>query len=443
MRKLVAMLAITLVLLSGTPVQAYAVLAHEAIIDAAWDTEIQPMLLKRFPQSTPDELRKAHGYAYGGAIIQDLGYYPYGSHLFSDLVHYVRSGDFIQALLRDSQDLNEYAFALGALAHYAADNEGHRLATNRAVPLLYPRLRRKYGDTITYADNPVAHLKTEFAFDVVQVARGKYAPDGYHDFIGFEVAKSLLERAFKDTYSLELQSVFGDLDHALGTYRWSVSSVIPAMTKVAWQAKKDDIEKLIPGITRKRFHYHMPRREYEREWGKSYRKPGFGTRVLAFFIRIIPKIGPLKTLDFRTPTPETEKMFLNSLHVTREKYRSLLSDLESGHLQLPNTNFDVGEVTNAGEYRLADSTYADLLDRLAEQHFAQVDPQLRANILDYYENLGGPIETKKHRKEWSKVLRELDELKCDTEETSTADTPSESKPAAQSCSEQQTEPGLL
>src|ERR1700736_4788806 len=195
---------------------AYAVLSHEAIIDSVCDTNIRPLLLKRFPQATQEEIKEAHGYAYGGAIIQDMGYYPHGSFFFSDLAHYVRSGDFILALLRDAKDLNGYAFALGALSHYAADNDGHGIATNRAVPILYPELKKKYGPVVTYEQNPLAHLKAEFGFDVLEVARQHYAPDSYHDFIGFEVAAPLLEEAFQETYGLDLKSVLNDEDKVLG-----------------------------------------------------------------------------------------------------------------------------------------------------------------------------------------------------------------------------------
>jgi hypothetical protein len=130
-----------LVLVTSPGAHGYSVLTHEAIIDSTWDSAIRPLLLKRFPAATPEDLNGAHAYAYGGCIIQDLGYYPFGSKFFSDLTHYVRSGDFILSMIRESQDLNEYAFALGALAHYAADNNGHRMATNPSVPILYPRLR--------------------------------------------------------------------------------------------------------------------------------------------------------------------------------------------------------------------------------------------------------------------------------------------------------------
>src|SRR5262249_16009937 len=157
----------------------------------------------------------------------------------------------------------EYGFALGALAHYAADINGHPLAVNRSVPMLYPKLKRKYGDEVTYEDDPGAHLKTEFGFDVLQVARGRYVPDAYHDFIGFEVSKPLLERAFQQTYCLQLKDVFGSVDLAVGTFRRTVSGLLPKMTRVAWELKRDAIEKSQPGITRDKFLYNLPRGDYE------------------------------------------------------------------------------------------------------------------------------------------------------------------------------------
>lgn len=238
-KKLLALsLAFAVLLTSPPSANAYSVLAHEAIIDAAWTDSIRPLLLQRFPNATPEELKHAHAHAYGGAIIQDLGYYPHGSHFFSDLTHYVRSGDFILALLRDSHDLNGYAFALGALSHYAADNDGHRIGTNPSVPILYPKLEKKYGNYITYEQDPLAHVKTEFGFDVLEVAKQRYAPDSYHDFIGFEVDAPLLEQAFRETYGLELKTVLPDEEKALGSYRRAVSKLIPRATRVGWTLKK-------------------------------------------------------------------------------------------------------------------------------------------------------------------------------------------------------------
>ncbi|HKN60283.1 MAG TPA: zinc dependent phospholipase C family protein [Candidatus Acidoferrales bacterium] len=401
--------------MTATNCSGYAVLSHEAIIDSAWDVAIKPALLQRFPNATPDELKAAHAYAYGGCVIQDMGYYPFGNKLFSDLLHYVRTGDFIEALLRDSQDINDYAFALGAMAHYAADNNGHRMAVNLSVPMLYPKLKKKFGDVVTYDENPAAHLKTEFGFDVIQIARGRYAPDDYRDHIGFEVAKPLLQKAFEETYALKLDSMFTSYDLAVGTYRRAVSAVIPSMTKVAWQTNKDEIQKEIPGITRKQFLYHLSRSSYKKNWHEPYRRPGFGTRFLAFLIQFIPKVGPFRALSFKTPTPETEKLFMASFNATIEDYEKLVQQQkDSGHVALENDNFDVGGVTGPGQYPLADETYADLLDRLAQEHFASVTPELRDVILNYYADANAPQATKKNKKEWTKVNKEVNDLKAAT-----------------------------
>jgi hypothetical protein len=393
---------------------AYSVLSHEAIIDSAWDTNIKPLLLKRFPDATADELREAHGYAYGGAIIQDMGYYPHGSMFFSDLAHYVRSGDFVMILLRDSKDLNEYAFALGALAHYAADNNGHRIGTNRAVPVLYPKLRKKHGDSVTYEDDKLAHVKTEFGFDVLEVAKERYAPDSYHDFIGFQVAVPLLEQAFRETYGLDLKKVLSNEDKVIGSYRRDVSKLIPRATRIAWSLKEKDIEKDMPGITRKKFLYNLSRSSYERSWGKDYQRPSFWDHFLAFLYRILPKFGPLRVLQLRTPTPETERMFQASFNATMDRYRGLLKEEGEGRLKMPNDNFDVGELTPPGKYRMNDEAHATLLDKLAAQDFADMTPDLRAELLDFFSDPNAPYAIKRNPKQWSKVEAELQQLRSKT-----------------------------
>ncbi len=379
--------ALLVLFLAATCAGAYSVLSHEAIIDAAWDQSIKPILLKRFPNATADDLLKAHGYAYGGAIIQDLGYYPFGSHLFTDLAHYARSGDFILNLLSEAQDLNEYAFSLGSLAHYCADNEGHPIGVNRSVPMVYPKVRSEFGDTATYEDNPADHLKMEFAFDVLQVANGHYAPQTYHDFIGFQVSKPVLERAFLKTYGIEMKDVFLSVDLALGTYRHSVGTIIPEMTKVAWDQKKDDLIKSTPGLTRRRFVYNLSRSSYEKEWGHEYERPGIGARILAFFLRLIPRVGPFKALSFKPPTPEADKLFMESFNKALVDYRALLARVRAGStLELPNTNFDLGKPSRFGDYRMADEAYAKLLDKLKDKKFATVDDALRANIVHFLDH---------------------------------------------------------
>jgi hypothetical protein len=409
-----------ILLLPSLPAFGYSVLTHEAIVDSLWETSIQKILLKRFPDATQDDLKHAHAYAYGGCILQDAGYYPFSSPFFSDLTHYVRSGDFIEALIQESKDVNEYAFALGALAHYAADDAGHRIATNLAVPILYPKLRTKFGETVTYWDNPVSHLRTEYGFDVLQVSLGRYAPDGYKAFIGFEVSKPVLERAFRDIYGLQMKDVFGDLDLALGSYRYSVSSVIPGMTRVAWQLKGKELVAETPGITKKTFLYNLSRSSYEKEWGTEYRRPGIGSRLVAGILRVIPKIGPFKSLAFRPPTPEVEKMFMASFNTTVDGYRKLLAEVSGGHLELPNENFDLGKPTVAGEYLGADLAYDKLLGKLADHKFAGVSPQLRGNILNYYQDRKPPAPplTRKARAEWAKLIEQREQLNQLQPETS-------------------------
>jgi hypothetical protein len=390
---------------------AYSVLTHEAIIDSSWDPAIKPLLLKRFPQSTPDQLVQAHAYAYAGSIVQDMGYYPFGSKLFSDLVHYVRSGDYILNLIRESQDLDEYAFALGSLAHYAADTNGHSIAVNQSVPMEFPKLRRKYGKVVTYEDDPTAHLKVEFGFDVLQVARGNYAPQAYHDFIGFQVSKELLERAFHDTYGLELKDVFTNLDLAIGSFRHAVSAVIPEMTRVAWHLKKDELAKAQPGITRSKFVYNLSRASYHKDWDGTFEKPGIGSRVLAFFIRVLPKIGPLKSLAFKAPTPATEKLFQDSFDKTMDAYRTLLKEQDARQLQLANRDFDTGKPTAPGEYRMADNAYAKLAQKLADKDPGSVSADVRENVLAYFNDLNGPYRTKDDPKQWQSTVAAVEKLK--------------------------------
>ena len=370
-------------ILTAPALSAYSVLAHEQLVDTLWDSTFKPLILHRFPATTPDALVEAHAYAYGGAIIQDMGYYPFGSKFFSDLVHYVRSGDFVVALLRDAQDANEYAFALGALGHYCSDNIGHPEAVNVVEPMLYRKVRREFGDRVTYEDNPGDHLKTEFGFDVLEVARGNYAPKSYHDFIGFKVSKPVLERAFADTYSITIKDVFPDLDLALSTYRHTVSAILPEMTKAAWAAKKDQIRRAHPGITERRFIYNISRSSYEKEWDGKYEKPGVGARLLAFFFKIVPKVGPFKALGFKMTTPQGEVLFEKSFNDAVARYRAYAAQVRSGTLRLPDTNFDTGQPTRQGDYFMADNAYAKLLDKFADKQVAP-SPQLRSNIVAFY-----------------------------------------------------------
>ncbi len=402
-------LLLVVLMCSGSS-SAYSVLTHEEIVDLLWADAIQPLLLKRFPGLSDDQIREAHAYAYGGAVIQDLGYYPFGSREFSNLVHYVRSGDFVRELLRESQDVNEYAFALGALSHYAADIAGHP-AVNQAVAIEYPKLRAKFGKSVRYAQDKTAHLKTEFGFDTVQVAKNRYASQKYHDFIGFQVSKPLLERAFPVVYGVELKDVLTHEDLAVGSYRFAVSRLIPHMTEVALQVHKKEFMRETPNFAKRKFLYRLSRSSYEKEWGKDYVKPGLGTRILSTLLRFMPKIGPFKGLAFNNPTPQTEDLYIKSINLTVDQYRAFLEKVRTDTLVLPNCDFDSGTVTRAAEYSLTDDSYAKLLARLSERKFDLTTPDLRQNIMEFYSDLSVPIETKKDQAQWQEVLTALEQLK--------------------------------
>ena len=380
--------------------QAYSVLTHEQVVDLAWEDRLQPMLREKFPQATPDDLRSAHAFAYGGSLVQDMGYYPFGKKYFSDLLHYVRTGDFVEALLEEAHDINEYAFALGALAHYSSDNIGHPVV-NKVVPLEFPKLRAKHGDEVTYADDPKAHIRTEFGFDMVQVAKNRYTSDRYHDLVGFEVATPLLERAFQKTYGLSLdEALGGDEELAINSFRRAVSRFVPEMTRVALLNRKQQLVKESPNFDKRKFLYRLSRSNFEKEWGKGYRRPGFRERLLAFLLRAIPKVGPFSALNFKVPGTQAEDMYIKSVNATLDNYHELLRDVQHGKFDLSDTDCDTGRSTKPGEYSLADKTYAHLLKDLATKSYIQPSPELRANVLAFYSDLNAPFYTKKNAKAW-------------------------------------------
>jgi hypothetical protein len=402
-------LTIVLATLLSATARAYSVLGHEATVDAVWADSIRPLLRQRFPRATDADLQKARAYAYGGSVIQDLGYYPSGNRFFSDLLHYVRSGDFVEALIDEAHDIDEYAFALGALAHYTGDITGHAQAVNRAVPLMFPKLRDKYGDWVTYVQSPSSHVRTEFSFDVVQVATGKYRSQAYHDFIGFEVPKEVLERAFRRVYGLEMKDIFADEDRTISTYRSAVSELLPEITRVAWRDKRDEIASLQPDVEEQDFVFRLSRSDYVKEWGGT--KPRLSVRVLTFFYKLVPKIGPLKPLAFESPTPEGQRLFTESFKSTQARYRTALLAVRAGRLRLTDTNFDTGYPAAYGEYPLADRTYRRLLDRLEQHNYETAAVALRQNIVSFY-NARGPEKMRVHDdgKQADKLRRQLASL---------------------------------
>ncbi|HEY5914188.1 MAG TPA: zinc dependent phospholipase C family protein [Verrucomicrobiae bacterium] len=408
-RRSQARVFITVLFATSSLCSGYSLLTHEEIVDILWKDQIQPLLLQRYPAASTNQLRQAHAFAYGGSLIQDVGYYPFGNKLFSDLTHCVRTGDFVANLVRESNALDEYAFALGALAHYSSDRSGHPLI-NKAVALCFPKLRAKYGDSVTYAQNPKAHIQAEFGFDITQVAKHRYTSDRYHDFIGFAVSKPVLERAFYKTYGLHLEEVLGHVDLAMGTFRHAVSRLIPEMTRAALTAYHPELVREIPNFNKREFLYNLSRAQYDREWGKGYRKPGLIARVLGFMVRWLPKVWLLEGLGFKLPTPQTEDLYVQSVNRAVEDYRTLLRQVGAANLQFPNPDCDTGRPAFAGEYALGDTTYAWLLETTIRRGLDKTAPDLRANLLGFY---AGPVPSPNvRRKAWRRTVEEIEALRA-------------------------------
>lgn len=394
---------------------AYSFLTHETIIDMAWDTGIKPVLLSRYPNATPIQLRDARAYAYAGSTIQDAGYYPFGHALFSDLTHYVRTGDFITNMVHESHNIDELAFALGALSHYVGDTIGHRYATNISVPQEFPGLRQEYGPVVTYEESPHAHVRTEFAFDIDQLSHARFAPAGYLRHVGFHVPHRLLERAFYDTYGIRLHGVLGDESVAIRSYTWSVRQLLPrvAFAEVLLHRKSFPPDQDLPA-----FHEFAERlqqtdaTDHWEAWRKH--KPSFLTRVMAVIIFITPKVGALSDLSIRGPKTDTEEDYVSSVNRAVAEYERLLGEIpKKGQdgFAVPDLDLDTGYPTRPGTYKLTDQTYATLLKRVTVET-AMPPIGLRQNILAFYANPAAPIVTKRHPRRWKKVKQELAELRA-------------------------------
>jgi hypothetical protein len=388
----------------------YSVLTHEAIIDAAWEPAIKPLLLQKYPQTTDSQLKEALAYAYGGAVAPDMGYFPRGSKQFTNLIHYVRSGDFVNALIDEAADVNEYAFAIGVLAHYNADKYGHPLGVNICEPLIYPKVRQQYGSKVTYEQDPTDHVRTEFGFDVLQTARGNYASTAYHNFIGFKVAEASLKRAFFKTYGLNVDDLFRNFPRAVNTFRWTVKSLFPELTKAAWASKRNEIRKQQPSATPKTYRYRMSRAEYKKDFPGERSRPGTLASILSFMIRILPKVGPLKELRFKTPGPEAEKLFVQSFDTVLSYYTVSVTHLKVENKTLGNINFDTGEPTAPGRYRMTDENYGELVISLAAKNPDTVDASLKQDIRSFYSQPDTIVIARRDPQKWIQVTAALRKL---------------------------------
>ena len=400
------LLALLLFLLPR-PALPYSVQTHEQIVDLVWLQSIQPILLSRYPTLTPAQLQQAHAYAYGGSAIQDLGYYPFGNEFFSNLTHYVRSGDFVLALIHNAHDANELAFAIGALSHYLGDTYGHSLAVNPAVAIEFPKLARRYGPSVSYEENEHAHVRTEFAFDINEISKRRFAPLHYLRHVGLGVPTPLLARAFFEVYGLDAERILGKRRPVLRGYKFAVRSFLPRIAYAETVLHRHAMPPDAPSPELDQLTADLARAATENNWEPYRRKPGIGTYSLAGLIFILPKVGILSELSLRGPVGFTEDLYVKSLNQTATQLRALLSDFPSIDRNLPDRDLDTGVPIRPGGYRLADQTYAQLLLKVTDTPTQPIPPTLKHDLIAYYADPTSPISTRKNPPQWAKVQAAL------------------------------------
>ena len=404
-----------LVLLALLPcnASAYSVLTHEEIVDLAWRDTIRPLLKAKFPNATDAQLIEAHSYAYGGCAIQDMGYYPFGHEFFSNLTHYVRSGDFVSNLFAEAHTLNEYAFAIGALSHYVGDNIGHSEAVNPSTAIDFPKLEKKYGRIVTYDEDPHAHVRTEFGFDIDQLSKDRLAPPGYLEHVGFNVPRHLVERAFRDTYGINAHEVLGSLHPAVRSYRWAVRHFIPAFAEAEVVLHH---KQFLPDTHNAEFDIyerHVNETAYERHWKRAFKGPGIRAHLLAAFVWIVPKVGPAALLAIKIPDAESQQWYVKSVDDTLKRYKAVLTHLtnDGKSPSLPDLDLDTGNRELPGSYRLTDQTYAELLKRITAVPDRKLPPGTRENILAFYSHPNAQSAWEREGHDWGPIAHELDMLK--------------------------------
>ncbi len=426
--------------------KAYSVLTHEQLIDLTWKSTIVPLLLSRYPTLTPDQLEHARAYAYGGCVIQDIGYYPFGDLFFSDLTHYVRSGDFVVNLFRNAGNADELAFAIGALSHYIGDSVGHAEATNLAVADQFPKLRAHYGSSVNYAEGEHQHVQVEFAFDINQIAHHRFAPVHYLRHVGLEVPTKQVSLAFYQTYGIrEDFSAHPAARINVGGYRFSVHSFIPRIAYAVTVLHRKSEPGDLPSQEQQRLDAAVTQMSKDNHWDEYRKKAGIGTYSLAGLIFVLPKIGPLKLVAVKGPTVQTETLYVHSLldsvdaldHALRrftpppplratadqaaaaDKPSSKIDARPAKPIQLSpaeqrdpvhpliNRDLDTGAKVQPAGYRLTDNTYASLLHRIVRTPSTPIPFGIKTEIADYYANSDLPFATKQNPSAWASVQADL------------------------------------
>ena len=412
---------------------AYSLLTHEQLIDLTWNDSIVPFLKSRYPNLTPAELDRARSFAYGGCVIQDMGYYPFGDGFFSDLTHYVRSGDFVVALFRNAHNANELAFAVGAESHYIGDSIGHSQATNRAVALQFPGLAARYGPSVNYAEGRHQHVQVEFAFDIDQIAKHRLAPLDYLRHIGIRVPTHQLALAFFETYGVTDDFANGERHKFnLKEYQSATRKFIPRVAYAVTLMRRGHEVAEPDTADAKEIEKESAEAATLYNWAAYRKKAGFETHFIAALLCVLPKVGPLSMVAVKGPSPAAEADYMHSLLSAITVFRDRLAfftPTEAGQPRpasvaaltdplgprdpqhpLPNRDLDTGLVVKPGGYFLTDQTYAELLHRLTRDPSQPIPPGIKSDVQSYYSDPDAPIATKRKPRAWAQVKADLKTL---------------------------------
>ncbi len=449
--RVLSVLLFVLLLACARPLAAYSLLTHEQLIDLTWQDSIVPLLLSRYPNLTSADLEHARAYAYGGCVIQDIGYYPFGNGSFSNLTHYVRSGDFVVSLFRNAENADELAFAVGALSHYIGDSIGHSEATNLAVPIEFPALARKYGRVVSYAEGRHQHVRTEFAFDIDQIAHHRLAPLHYLRHVGLRVPVRQLALAYYQTYGINED--FGKTGRRINVraYRFAVHALIPRVAYALTLLHRSHEPPETPSPDLDTIQQEVAAVASRDNWDHWRRKAGIGTYMLAGILFVIPKVGPLSLAAIKGPTSATEADYLHSVVQSTAVLRRALarftppasnrptaqapasesrtaqqaqssglppgsgsaalttffSQFRDPHHPLPNRDLDTGSVVKLGGYPLTDLTFAALLHRLTHQPSHPIPPGIKSDVQAYFANPPADVVSHQPPELWAQVQADL------------------------------------
>lgn len=447
----VAVILLMMLMCGARRAGAYSLLTHEQLIDLTWNDSIAPLLKSRYPNLTAADLDRARSFAYGGCVIQDLGYYPFGNSFFSDLTHYVRSGDFVLALFRNAHNANELAFAVGALSHYIGDSIGHSQATNSAVAFEFPKLAARYGPSVNYAEGPHQHVSVEFAFDIDQIAKHRIAPLGYLRHIGIRVPTHQVALAFYETYGLSDDFATGRRNKFnLSEYQFATRTFIPRVAYAVTLMNRGHEVAESDTADAKEIEKESADAATLYNWAAYRKKAGFETHLIACVFRVLPKFGPLSMLAIKGPTSATEADYMHSMvsATTLLRYRlALFTPVKARQAELmgapastpslgppdpehplPNRDLDTGQIVKPGGYSLTDKTYAELLHRLTRDPNQQIPPGIKSDVLAYYSDLDAPITTKRKPLVWAQVQADLKTLAAMPTSTAPAPYPTYGEP---------------